>query len=98
MTKAMRDEHAEGVIFLDPKAEDIALHEIFYLDPEDRRAWETMRAIENRDANEGGDIDEEDEDFSFWNEKQMQDAWKKNPEALAKTLEIASKRERIEYE
>jgi DNA polymerase-3 subunit alpha len=87
VTQEMLAEHKEGLLTLDPKSADIALHEIFYLKPEDRRAWETMRAIENKDANEGGDIDAEDEDYSFFSEAQMERAF--DSEQLARTKEIA---------
>jgi DNA polymerase III alpha subunit len=73
VTEAMLKEHSEGIIQLDPKATDIALPEIFYLQPKDRRAWETMRAIENKGANEGGDIGNDENDFHFPTTEEMQE-------------------------
>jgi DNA polymerase-3 subunit alpha len=89
VTKEMLATHEEGVITLDPQASDIALHEIFYLEPGDRRAWETMRAIENRGASETGDIDAEEENFHFPSEKEMEERFSKAQ--LQKTLQIAEK-------
>src|SRR3989344_5163074 len=48
ITQAMLDEHSLGLVVVDPKDKSIALPEIYYLEPEDRPALETMRAIENR--------------------------------------------------
>ncbi|HZT35455.1 MAG TPA: PHP domain-containing protein, partial [Nitrososphaera sp.] len=83
----MLREHGEGVIALDPKVRTVALKEIYYLLPEDRRAWETMRAIENRDANEGGDINDADEDYYFPSSAQMEEEF--DPAQLRQTLDIA---------
>ncbi|MBX4192292.1 PHP domain-containing protein, partial [Candidatus Parcubacteria bacterium] len=58
ITDAALKKHSEGVLVVNPKTKDIALREIFYLDGDDRRAWETMRAIENSGVNDTGDIDE----------------------------------------
>lgn len=65
ITPQMLEEHALGIIALDPKDPAYALPEIYYLEPEDRRAWEVMRAIENRGPQDGGDITQEDEAFFF---------------------------------
>ncbi|KKW35386.1 MAG: polymerase III, alpha subunit protein [Candidatus Adlerbacteria bacterium GW2011_GWA1_54_10] len=82
------DSHAEGIIRIDPHAHDVALHEIYYIEQQDRRAWETMLAIENRGPAEVS-IDGEEEDYSFWREAQMEQNF--SPEALQKTLEIADR-------
>jgi DNA polymerase-3 subunit alpha len=87
ITEAMLNEHGEGIATLDPHSEEVALPEIFYLKPEDRRAWETMQAIENKSANEGGNIDTEELDYHFPNAKEMRARY--TPDQLAKTLEIA---------
>jgi DNA polymerase-3 subunit alpha len=88
VTEAILTEHSEGIIQIDPKATDIALPEIFYLEPKDRRAWETMRAID-KGAQESGDIDTEETDFHFPSAKEMEKRY--SPEQLAKTLEIAER-------
>lgn len=65
LTNALLAEHMGGLIRLDPKDPEYALPEVYYLEPEDRRAWEVMRAIENRGPAEEGDITDEDEAFFF---------------------------------
>lgn len=66
----------------------VAMHEVFYLSPEDRRAWETMRAIENRGPADDIDaLDEEDDNHSFFSAVQMEAKF--DQEALQKTLVIA---------
>lgn len=92
ITKEMLSGHSEGLIMLDPKATDIPLKEIFYLSPQDRRAWETMRAIENRQE-ESGDIDAEEVEYHFPTAAEMEKEF--GEEALKKTLEFA---EEIELE
>ncbi len=70
-----------------------ALHEIFYMEPGDRRAWETLKAIENRGGaadNASDDLTaEEDLDYHFPTAKQMESEFA--PEQLAATLEIAGR-------
>ena len=55
---------------------DVALHEIFYMEPGDRRAWETLKAIENRGAsadNVSDDLNaEEDIEYFFPTAAQME--------------------------
>ena len=72
---------------------DVALREIFYMEPGDRRAWETLKAIENRGAsNDTGSNDlsaEEDEEYFFPTAKQMESEF--TPDQLAKTREIAER-------
>lgn len=91
VTAQMLRAHTKGIVTLDPKTNDVALREIFYLAEGDRRAWETMRAIENKDANEGGDINDEDKEYFFPTNAQMLELYKGKPEALEKTLEIAER-------
>ncbi|HVZ76304.1 MAG TPA: DNA polymerase III subunit alpha [Candidatus Paceibacterota bacterium] len=87
VTEAMIAAYREGIIALDPRQSDVALPEIFYLDPQDRRAWETMRAIADPGANEGGDIDADDEPQHFPAAAEMEERF--TPAQLEKTLEIA---------
>ncbi|MGC9602144.1 MAG: DNA polymerase III subunit alpha [Minisyncoccia bacterium] len=72
---------------------DVALHEIFYMEPNDRRAWETLRAIENRgvesDTQNGDLTAEEDEEYFFPARGQMEQEF--TEAELAKTLEIAGR-------
>ncbi len=87
VTQEMLSAHSAGLITLDPTTNEVALSEIYYLEPDDRRAWETMRAIENRGPAEDGDITQEDDAFFFPTNAQM--AEKFSEAQLAKTLEIA---------
>ncbi len=88
VTEEMLRAHSEGLIQVDPNTKDTALPEIFYLKPGDRRAWETMRAIENKAANEGGEIGDEESDYHFPSAAEMEKRFSKS--ALAKTLEVAN--------
>ncbi len=67
---------------------DVPMQEVFYLDPSDRRAWETMRAIEHKGPGEENGLDDED-DLYFFSAEQMQETY--TPEQLAKTLAIAER-------
>ncbi len=88
LSKELLQEHREGLLQLDPKDTTIALPEVYYLEPGDRRAWEVMRAIENRGPQEDGNITEEDEAFFFPTAAQV--AEKYTPEQIAKTAELAA--------
>ncbi len=70
--------------------EGAALQEIFYLHPDDRHAWETMRKIESK-GEETGEIDSEEEDYYFRTEEQMEELYTDTPEALQKTITIADR-------
>jgi DNA polymerase-3 subunit alpha len=87
-TAEMLAQHAEGVLRVDPRDESYALPEIYYLGPDDRRAWEVMRAIENRGPLSEGDITQGDDDFFFPTALQMEERF--TPEQLQKTLDIAA--------
>jgi len=86
ITQTMLDEHSLGLVIVDPKDKNVALPEIYYLEPEDRRAWETMRAIENRGPQDVN-VAEEDEEYFF----PVADAIAKKytPEQIAQTVAIA---------
>lgn len=71
------------------EAGSVALPEIYYLEPNDRRAWETMCAIEHRGARDEGGITQGDEDFYFPAEAEMERRFSK--EQLAASLAIASR-------
>lgn len=86
ITEAVLQQHSAGLIILDPKSKEVALREIYYLHPGDRRAWETMRAIEHQGANDSGDIDAEDEEYSFLTEAQMEKEF--SAEQLAQTMQL----------
>lgn len=67
---------------------DVAMREIYYVHPEDRRAWETMRKIAHND-NEENNAYLEEEDFHFPSTAEMEEQF--SEAQLAKTLEIAAR-------
>lgn len=85
ITKEMLKRHGEGLVTLNPKTEAVALSEIYYLKPEDRRAWEVLRAIEHG-ARENDEFD--DEEFYFPTQAQMEERFTKRQ--LENSLAIAN--------
>ena len=69
--------------------EMVALREIFYINRDDRRAWQTLRKIENRGAAEEADSYLDEEDFHFPGAREMEAQF--TPEQLAATLAIANR-------
>ncbi len=66
----------------------VAVREIFYINRDDRRAWQTLRKIENRGAaEEDSYLDEED--FHFPSVREMEAQF--TPEQLHATLAIAQR-------
>jgi DNA polymerase-3 subunit alpha len=88
VTSQMLEEHGEGLITIDPKETDVPMREVYYLHGEDRRAWETLRAIENRGPLESGNIDDEEDNFAFPTAQEMEERF--GADALQKTLGIAA--------
>lgn len=68
----------------------VAAQEAFYLEREDRRAWETLRKIENA-AGRTGEETELEEDYSFRGTEEMKVLFEDTPEALENTLKIAER-------
>lgn len=66
----------------------VATHDVYYLDPEDKKARETLLSIQN-----GGDFVERntEEDFSFISQEKAEKYFKHLPEALENTIKIADK-------
>lgn len=66
----------------------VAAHDVYYLDPEDKKARETLLSIQN-----GGDFVERntEEDFSFISPEKAEEYFKDIPEALENTVRIADK-------
>ncbi len=64
----------------------VAQHDVYYLDPEDRNATETMRRIQQGERGRN-----EDEDFSFISEKKALALFKSAPEAIDTTRIIADR-------
>ena len=68
----------------------VAAHDVYYLDPDDRRARETMIKIQMGGTVESSaSLNENKEDFSFISEKQALAFFKDTPEALANSVKIA---------
>jgi DNA polymerase III subunit alpha len=64
----------------------VAQHDVYYLEPEDRSATETMRRIQQGERGRN-----EDEDFSFINEKTALKLFKDLPEAIDNSRKIADR-------
>lgn len=64
----------------------VAQHDVYYLSPEDREATEIMRRIQQGEKGRN-----EDEDFSFINEKQAEKFFKDLPEAVQNSRKIADR-------
>ena len=64
----------------------VAQHDVYYLNPDDRGATETMRRIQ-----QGSRGRNEDEDFSFIGEKRALELFKDTPEAIDNTRKIADR-------
>lgn len=69
----------------------VAAKETYYLKPGDRRAWETMRAIENKGALDVGDIASDTEDYFLLSQDELAELFEKSPEAVEATREIAKR-------
>ena len=69
----------------------MAAHDVYYLDPGDAKARETMMAIQSNSADMSDrNFDEHEDDFSFINAGQAEKYFKKLPEALENTAKIAA--------
>ncbi|MSR70761.1 DNA polymerase III subunit alpha [Candidatus Kaiserbacteria bacterium] len=88
LTRALLDEHSAGLLEVDPHDTTIALPEVYYMEPEDRRAWEVMRAIENRGPQDGGNVAEEDASYFFPTAKTMVERYMQ--EQIARTQAVAA--------
>lgn len=68
----------------------VAAHDVYYLNPEDRLARETLMKIQTGGTVEtAADIEEREEDFSFIQSAEAAKRFVDTPEALANTLKIA---------
>jgi DNA polymerase-3 subunit alpha len=68
----------------------VAAHDVYYLKPEDRRARETMIAIQNQQESNERIMGDTIEDFSFISSDQADEYFKDIPEAVTNTARIAS--------
>jgi len=70
----------------------VATHDIFYLDPDDRHARETVLSIQGHiGGGDSGAFGREDEDLSFKSEKAMLENFKDLPEAIENANKIAER-------
>ncbi|MDB5254535.1 MAG: polymerase subunit alpha, polymerase subunit alpha protein [Parcubacteria group bacterium] len=68
----------------------MAAHDVYYLEPEDKAARDTVQAIQGHmGGGGGGSFNDEEEDFSFINEKTALRLFKETPDALENTQKIA---------
>ncbi|MBI4086386.1 DNA polymerase III subunit alpha [Candidatus Kaiserbacteria bacterium] len=68
----------------------VATHDVYYINPEDRLARETMVKIQTGGTVETTDgFDEYEEDFSFISQKKAQEYFKDIPSALENSVKIA---------
>lgn len=70
----------------------VAAHDVYYLKAEDRQARNTILSIQGHMGTmaEGGTFSDEEEDFSFIDQKTAVKYFKDLPEALANTIKIAN--------
>ncbi|MFA6446547.1 MAG: DNA polymerase III subunit alpha, partial [Candidatus Paceibacterota bacterium] len=71
----------------------VAAHDTYYLDPEDRKARETLLLVNTSgaDSAEKNFGDESEEDFSFISQEKADELFKDLPDALENTIKIAEK-------
>lgn len=69
----------------------VAQHDVYYLKPEDREATEVMRRIQHGRAGTGGSASNEDEDFSFVSQQDMERWFADIPEAITESGRIAER-------
>ncbi|CAN5124239.1 DNA polymerase III subunit alpha [soil metagenome] len=68
----------------------MAAHDVYYLEPEDKVARDTVQAIQGHMGGGGGrGFNDDEEDFSFISEKTALKLFKDTPEALTNTEKIA---------
>ena len=70
----------------------VASHDVFYLEPEDRHARETVLSIQGYVGDgDNGSFGRDDEDLSFKSGKEMEESFKNLPEALENNIKIAER-------
>lgn len=71
------------------KAQLVAAHDVYYINPEDREARKTLLSIQSTFGS--GGYSTENEDFSFLSQKKMNEIYADLPEALENTQKIVEK-------
>lgn len=67
----------------------VAAHDVYYLDPEDRTARNTLMSIQNGGDNSERSFDDSEEDFSFISAEKAEEYFADIPEAIENTAKIA---------
>jgi DNA polymerase-3 subunit alpha len=67
----------------------VAAHDVYYLDPDDRQARNTLMSIQQGGDNSERGFDDTEEDFSFISSETAEEYFKDIPEALENTVKIA---------
>lgn len=68
----------------------VAAHDVYYLEPEDRPARETlMQVMSGGESNEKSNFDDDSEDFSFISSEKAEEYFKDCPEALDNCRKVA---------
>jgi len=67
----------------------VAAHDVYYLEPEDKPARDTILSIQGYMGGGGGGFNDEEENFSFISQKEAAGYFKDLPEALENTQKIA---------
>lgn len=70
----------------------VACHDVYYLNPEDREARNTLQAVQQGMSSSGGDRGawDEDEDFSFLSDEELKKRFEDMPEAIFNNHKISA--------
>jgi len=68
----------------------LAAHDVFYLEPADRKARETLLSVQTNQTDERRDFGGE-EDFSFISAERAEELFRETPDALKNTREVAER-------
>ncbi|MFZ2039033.1 MAG: DNA polymerase III subunit alpha [Minisyncoccia bacterium] len=87
------DNHEENInkiirLAHDTKTQLVAAHDVYYINPDDREARNTLMRV-NTNSDFGDRANDDDSDFSFISQEQANELFKDTPEALDNTLKIA---------
>ncbi len=71
------------------KTSVVAAHDVYYLDPEDKRARDTLMSIQNGGDSSERSFEDSEEDFSLISREKAEEYFKDIPEALENSVKIA---------
>lgn len=69
----------------------VAAHDVYYINPEDRKARETLLSVQSGNERDRGSFDDQEEDFSFISQNQANEFFKNHPSTLETVQEIVNK-------